>query len=80
LRELLEDPDQRARLAREGELRARGEFTWQHRADSLLDLYEALGVRWERRSLGSSAPIPSSGPASEESNGYRGTKLRGVDS
>ncbi len=80
LRELLDDPAQRARLAREGELRARGEFTWEHRAESLLDLYQSLGVRWERRSLGSVAPIPSSDPNSEHSNGYRSTELRGVDS
>jgi glycosyltransferase involved in cell wall biosynthesis len=80
LRELLGDSEQRARLAREGEQRARGEFTWEHRAESLLDLYESLGIRWERRALGALAPIPSSDPVSEDSGGYRGTKLRGVDS
>ncbi len=60
LRELLDDPAQCARLSREGEQRARAEFTWEHRAEALLDLYASLGVRWERRSLGGSAESPSS--------------------
>lgn len=47
--ELLDDPAQRERLSNEGEARARSEFTWQRRAEGLLDLYESLGVRWERR-------------------------------
>jgi glycosyltransferase involved in cell wall biosynthesis len=80
LRELLDDPEQRARLAREGARRACREFTWEHRADSLLDLYESLGVRWERRPLGSNAGARGSeGPASDDDD-YRGKQLRGVDS
>jgi glycosyltransferase involved in cell wall biosynthesis len=49
LTELLDDPAQRARLAAEGEARAEREFTWRRGAEALMDLYESLGVRWERR-------------------------------
>jgi glycosyltransferase involved in cell wall biosynthesis len=49
LQELLDDPAQRESLSKEGETRARSEFTWRRGAEGLLDLYESLGVRWERR-------------------------------
>ncbi len=44
LTELLDDPTERRRLAAEGSRRARDEFTWRRRADSLLALYRRLGV------------------------------------
>lgn len=65
LRELLDDPEQRARLSLEGERRARSEFSWQRRADGLLDLYESLGVRWTRRRGAAPSDVPAQGPASE---------------
>lgn len=44
--ELLSDAAQRQRLEAEGQRRAREEFTWEQRAEKLLALYRALGLRW----------------------------------
>lgn len=46
LRELLDDEGARKRLELAGARRARAEFTWEQRAERLLALYHALGVRW----------------------------------
>lgn len=56
LRELLSDPAQRQRLEAEGRRRAREEFTWEQRAERLLALYRALGVRWS--SPLATSPLP----------------------
>ncbi len=75
LLEVLDDPAQRKRIVGVGERRARAEFTWEHRAESLLDLYESLGVRWVRHPLGS-GPSPRSVPGSEEFPSNRSGELR----
>ena len=61
LRELLDDDTQRERLARAGARRAQEEFTWERRAEGLLSLYRALGVRWTSPLVMS--PTPRSGGA-----------------
>ena len=52
---------QRERLARAGARRAQEEFTWERRAEGLLSLYRALGVRWTSPLVMS--PTPRSGGA-----------------